>query len=530
MSLVGSALRKYQVVEQLGQGGMAVVYKGYHPDLQRTVALKVLKHELAADDEFVKRFHREAQTAAQLKHVNIVTIYDVDQEGGTHYIVMEFLPGRTLQQEIGQRGAPRLEKSVEIIRALADALDYAHQHKLVHRDVKPSNVMIAPDGRVTLMDFGIVKAAAGLNLTGEGVRIGTPEYMSPEQASGRQVDYRSDIYSLGVVLYELLVGRVPFQATSSHKVLQSHVQLDPTPPSQLVPDLPRGVEKVILRAMAKRPSKRFGSAGQLAAALEQAALPKPAGELARSGESRLKLLANDGRAYPLAGIVGLGRASDNQVQIPDTLISRYHAQIRSQGARCQIVDLGSRNRTFINNQPLAPNHPYTLRPGDQVRLGPKFVSVVAVDTTSERPGPAGARAFPLSGLWRRLRANPRSCALALLGGGIVLVLLVIAAAALQLTGRTEDGRQQASDGPASSSPGTATGNLAELVVINDTDYSLELEIGDRPWSLRAGQRRTIHFPAGEYDYTVTLESGAVTHSRGAWQPGLNPDLYLAARE
>jgi serine/threonine protein kinase len=538
LSLVGSELGRYQVLEEVGRGGMAVVYKGYYPALRRTVALKVLKPELAADPEFVERFRHEAQSAAGLNQPNIAIVYDVEQVEDTYFIVMQFLPGRTLQQEIRDHGAPPLARTVEIVRALADAVDHAHRHKLIHRDVKPNNVMIGPDGQVTLMDFGIVKAAAGSSHTQEGVRIGTPEYMSPEQAQAGKVDHRSDIYSLGVVLYEMLVGRVPFQSTSSHTVLQSHVHQPPPPPSQFVRDLPPSVEKVVLRALAKEPRKRFQTAGQMAAALEQAALPRQE-EQAPSRESRLKLVTPDGHEFPLMGLVGLGRSSDNQVRVPDLQISRHHAQIRCQGTRCQIADLGSANKTFLNDQPLRPSVAYPLRPGDRVRLGPKITFVVEVDTVVEPPEePAARRPNWLRGLW----GNRRARALALLSGGIALVLIVLCLATLSLGGGLPFGapwnasRRDTATPPTAGAPSggslraTTTHEMAVLAVVNDTGQDLELEIGEYRWELRAGQRQSVRFPPGEYTYRITLDNGDSSSFRGTWQPGDNGELLLVPLE
>jgi serine/threonine protein kinase len=515
LSLVGSTLGKYQVLEELGQGGMAEVYKGYHPDLQRTVALKVLSQELVADQDFVKRFMHEARTAAQLKHANIVTVFDVDHDQDTYYIVMEFLPGRTLQEEIHHCGALPLGRIVEIMRALAGALDYAHQRELTHRDIKPSNVMIGPEGQITLMDFGIVKAAAGIQLTREGMRIGTPEYMSPEQARGQKVDRRSDIYSLGVVLYEMLVGQAPFRATSAHEVLKKHVQEEPPPPSRFIPDLPQGVEKVVLRALAKQPGKRFQTAGQLAAALEQAVLPIPKDAEARPRQTKLKLVASDGSEFHLTGVVGLGRSPDNQVQIPDAKISRHHAQIRCEGARCQIIDLGSVNGTFVNDDLLHPNVPRFLQPGDRVSLGAGLPFIVKVGTAIE-PIEVPDRHISLGTTLREIVwKDRRRRTILLLSSGIGLILAILCLTMLLFA-----------MGGGASGPSPVSAEEAVLTVLNATGEGLELEMGEHSWHLRVGQRRTIRFPAGEYDYTITLDSGKKTYGHDVWQPGNNGELQL----
>jgi serine/threonine-protein kinase len=272
-NLIGKTLGQYQIIELAGKGGMATVYKAFQPSLNRYIALKVLPDYLANDEQFVQRFEQEARAAAALRHPNIMVVYDVGQEGNTHYIAAEYLEGATLSQVLAQsRGPLPLPRIVNLLNQLASALDFAHQRGLVHRDIKPSNVFIGPDDHVTLMDFGIVKAlTSGQQVTRTGMMVGTPEYMSPEQAEAKSVDQRSDIYSLGVVLYQLLTGRVPFQADSPTAVLLAHVTQPPRPPSQINPAIPPSVEAVVIRALAKNPIERFGSAGELARALVQAA-------------------------------------------------------------------------------------------------------------------------------------------------------------------------------------------------------------------------------------------------------------------
>ena len=269
--LIGKTLGQYQIVELAGQGGMATVYKAYQPSLHRYVALKVLPEYLAHDQEFVRRFKQEATAAAALRHPNILVIYDIGEADNLHYIAAEFLEGQTLDQAIKQGGALPLPRIVSFVNQLASALDTAHQHGMVHRDIKPSNVFLGSRDHVTLMDFGIVKAMSATRLTRTGMLVGTPEYMSPEQAEGQSLDWRSDLYSLGVVVYEMLTGQAPFAAPTPNAVLYAHVNKPPTPPSQLNTAIPKPVEQVVLRALAKRPEDRFQSVAEFAAALEQAA-------------------------------------------------------------------------------------------------------------------------------------------------------------------------------------------------------------------------------------------------------------------
>jgi serine/threonine-protein kinase len=269
LNLVGKTLGSYQILEELGRGGMGIVYRAYQPSLNRYVALKVLPPALAYDRELVERFVREARSAARLRHPNIVVIFDVGQQGGLYYIVMELIEGLTLSQLIQQQGALPLARTVNIVQQVGNALDFAHQSGFVHRDVKPANIFVGAKDHVTLTDFGIAKAAAGTSLTRTGALMGTPEYMAPEQASGQPVTAAVDQYALGIVTYQMLSGKVPFHAESPHAVLYQHVQQPPPPlPARL--GLPPGVGDVLERALAKEPQQRFSSTGAFAAALAQA--------------------------------------------------------------------------------------------------------------------------------------------------------------------------------------------------------------------------------------------------------------------
>ncbi len=268
--LIGSQLGKYQIQASLGKGGMGMVYMGYDPQLDRKVAIKVLAPHLVWEEGFVERFLREARAAARIKHPNIVTVYDVGQEQEHFYFVMEYIEGQSLGQLIRQRGALPIEDLLSILHPLADALDYAHQHGLVHRDIKPGNIMIGEGLRVTLTDFGIARAAEETRLTTTGTLMGTPEYMSPEQAWGEEVGYQTDLYSLAVVAYEMLSGRVPFSGTTPHAVLYKQIHEPPPPVRQSRPELPVGVEAVLSRALDKTPAERYSTTNAFVEELEAA--------------------------------------------------------------------------------------------------------------------------------------------------------------------------------------------------------------------------------------------------------------------
>ena len=267
--LIGSTLGQYRIVEEIGRGGMAVVYRAYQASLERHVAIKVLPPQFAFDSTFINRFLQEARAAAGLKHHNVVRIYDVGEEGGIYYIVMEEVHGEPLNVYQQKLGALSSEQILKIIAQIASALDFAHAKGIVHRDIKPSNIIVGPDGHAVLTDFGIAKAASGTGLTRTGMIVGTPEYMSPEQALGKGVDHRTDIYSLGVICYELLSGRTPFKGETL-AVMHAHAYETPPSLQTLNPQVNQEVERVIEQVLAKNPDDRFPSAGEFAVALAAA--------------------------------------------------------------------------------------------------------------------------------------------------------------------------------------------------------------------------------------------------------------------
>jgi eukaryotic-like serine/threonine-protein kinase len=259
---------RYRIVRKLGAGGMANVYLAEDQELGRRVAIKILNDRHANDDQFVERFRREAKNAAALSHPNIVSIYDRGEAEGTYYIAMEYLDGRSLKELIVGHGPAPVNVAVEYARQILAALRFAHRHGIVHRDIKPHNVLVDGEGRVKVTDFGIARAGAS-QMTEAGSIVGTAQYLSPEQARGGVVDQRSDLYSLGVVLYELLTGEPPFEGDTPVEIAMKHLSAVPEPPSARRPDLPPDLDKVVMRALAKDPADRYQSADEMEADLER---------------------------------------------------------------------------------------------------------------------------------------------------------------------------------------------------------------------------------------------------------------------
>lgn len=266
-SIIGKNIGKYRIVEHLGSGGMAEVYKAHQPSLDRYVAIKLMHPFLAQDAEFRGRFEREAKAVAALRHSNIIQVHDFDIEGGQYYMVMEFIDGPTLRRRIediyGHGRRLPIPEVIRIIKDVGSALAYAHKRGMVHRDVKPANVMMDSSDRVVLTDFGIAKILAGPQYTASGAMVGTPAYMAPEIGLGKPGDGRSDIYALGVMLYQLLTGRVPYDADTPVAVMMKHVN-EPLPmPRSINPEIPEGLERIILKAMAKNPADRYQTVDEM---------------------------------------------------------------------------------------------------------------------------------------------------------------------------------------------------------------------------------------------------------------------------
>ena len=279
MNLEGKLLgNRYEIIEKIGNGGMATAYKATDKVLKRNVAVKILRDEFTTDDEFIKRFEVEAQSAARLTHPNIVSIYDVGVDGNLYYIVMELIQGKTLKEIIVKEKGPLPWKwSINVSIQIASALEMAHRNNIIHRDIKPHNIIITEDGVAKVTDFGIAKAVSNSTITAFGTTIGSVHYFSPEHARGGFTDAKSDLYSLGVVMYEMVTGRVPFDADTPVSVALKHMQEEPVEPIELNPNLPIAVNKIIMRALQKDTTLRYQTASEMLVDLKKS-LKDPEGD------------------------------------------------------------------------------------------------------------------------------------------------------------------------------------------------------------------------------------------------------------
>ncbi|WP_409341069.1 Stk1 family PASTA domain-containing Ser/Thr kinase [Paenibacillus sp. MBLB4367] len=265
---------RYELLDRVGGGGMAIVYKGHDLLLNRNVAVKILRQQYVHDEEFIRRFRREAQSAASLSHPNVVSIYDVGQEEDIHYIVMEYIEGMTLNDLIKEKAPLQVEEAIHIATQISDALDHAHTNQIIHRDIKPHNILIGKNGRVKVTDFGIARAATSSTITQTGSVIGSVHYFSPEHAKGIAAGAKSDLYSLGIVLYQMLTGKLPFLGESPISVALKHLQENVEEPRKVNPLIPQSVENIILKAMRKNPDERYQSAKEMMSDLETCMQPE----------------------------------------------------------------------------------------------------------------------------------------------------------------------------------------------------------------------------------------------------------------
>jgi serine/threonine protein kinase len=442
---IGQTFGNYRIVAELGTGGMGHVYRAQHLHLDREVAIKLLHPHLAADAGFRARFQREARSVSLLDHPNIVRLYDYGEQGQTLYLIMELLTDGSLRTMLRAREtavADSLGTALDLVRQAADALAYAHDRGMVHRDIKPDNLLLKLETHtgglqqttLKVADFGLAHLAEEATLTASGMTMGTPAYMSPEQCQGLHVDARSDIYALGVVLYELVAGRVPFATRSLSDAIYNHVYVAPPPPRSLRPDLPEEVEAIILRCLAKRPEDRYATMHDLAADLRSAgdrfaladvplsllggAQPEASeGEPTPTGTTpsappvsappmtptggvqipRLYVLGPDNAVQQVVDLTGngltLGRLDDNDVVLNEPGVSRHHLLIDWNGSEATVTDLGSSNGTLLGGVRLPPQVPRIWNVTDELRIGPlqlrlaRPVSRAALeaDTAPDRP-------------------------------------------------------------------------------------------------------------------------------------------------
>ncbi len=390
----GKTIGSYQIAEEIGQGGMAVVCRAYQPQLERWVAIKILQATGASGTEFLARFRREARAIAALRHPNILTVYDYGEERGIAYIVMEYVSGGTLKAYM--TGQPMEWPDVAtLVLPIGRALAYAHSQGIVHRDVKPANVLLPRPNWPLLADFGLVKLVGHQRgITRPGVSIGTPAYFSPEQASGEDVDHRSDIYGLGIVLYELLTGRLPFDAGSPIEMMLRRLREPPIPPRRINPRITPQLEAIILRALTRDPAARHptmealandlslvpGATGRVSPS-QPAALPSATtrlGTLSPTAGPHLVVTGTGAMLHlPRQGEVLIGRADPQVTPQPDVDlgphggsqagVSRRHARLLYCPEGWLLEDLHSTNGTFLNEKPVSPGQPVYVRTGDIIR-------------------------------------------------------------------------------------------------------------------------------------------------------------------
>jgi serine/threonine protein kinase/formylglycine-generating enzyme required for sulfatase activity len=448
-SLIGKTLGSYRIETLLGEGGMGAVYRATDMDLQRAVALKVMHAHYASQAQFRQRFIQEARSAASLNHANIVSIYHFSPPDGPLYIAMEYVPGGTLNdylrraQQKGQR--LDLHEALPLMAQVADALDYAHRLGIVHRDIKPSNILLRqleqpdregdPPLRAQITDFGLAKLRYGGVETQTGAFMGTLAYMSPEQCLGKELDGRSDEYALGVILYQLATGRLPFEIETPTEAVAKHVYETPPAPRQVNPGLLPALEEILLKALAKSPDERFATPGELAQALRRITSQVSQEDLTRasptkgdlslvtemesakaergpsildefptepvSAQVRIQILAPDHTTRTIemtASSLTIGRDPDNDLVLKDGKVSRRHARIERTSQGYQVTDLNSSNGTFLANAPLLPGVPETWHPNVPVRIGDHWLRwLPAEQTLADAGGRQGAEAAATAG-------------------------------------------------------------------------------------------------------------------------------------
>ena len=303
MAMIGTTISHYRILEKLGEGGMGVVYKAQDTKLNRTVALKFLPAQVSGSDQDKARFLQEAQAAAGLNHPNICTIHGIEEADGKHFIVMEFVDGQTLQEK---KSSLSMKQALEIGIQIADGLAAAHEKGIVHRDIKPENIMIRKDGIAQVMDFGLAKLRGASRLTKEGSTVGTAGYMSPEQVQGQETDHRADIFSLGVLLYEMLTGQLPFKGVHETAIAYEIVNVDSPPMSSIKPEIPPELDAIVMECLEKDPNDRTQSAKQVAVDLKRYKRESSKSRLSRTMPARTFEAAPSGR-IPVSSLPSVQR-------------------------------------------------------------------------------------------------------------------------------------------------------------------------------------------------------------------------------
>ncbi|MBN1487024.1 MAG: protein kinase [Anaerolineae bacterium] len=395
----GRVVGGYQLAEEIGHGSAAVVYRAYQPQLERWVAVKILEVSTSGGQNFLQRFRREARAIAALRHPNISTIYDYGEDQGIAYIVMEYVPGGPLLTPTKGGELMLYKEALGIVIPVAEALSYAHSQGIIHRDVKPANILMARPDWPLLSDFGLAKVIGSQKkLTQPGSILGTAVYLSPEQVAGKEVDYRTDIYSLAILLYEMVTGRFPFKGNSAAETMLLRMYEQPTPPRQVNPNIPSSLEVVMLRALERDPDARYATMDIFISDLKRAGqgtsnkLTPPAvtetvqmittrlggGGQAISGPQLFIATSGIALPIPMGDEVVIGRRDPMLPKSPDldlepygggsAGVSRYHARLLHRPEGWFLEDLQSTNGTYVNEVRLVQQRPVRLRSGDMVRF------------------------------------------------------------------------------------------------------------------------------------------------------------------
>lgn len=389
--IIGENVGPYKIMEEVGHGGMATVYKAHHASLDRYVAIKVMDAAMSSEHDFIERFRREARVIARLDNPHIVPVYDFDELNGQPYLVLKFIDGLTLGQRMKSSPLSMLEV-LELVTAVGSGLQYAHNQRILHRDIKPSNVLVAKEGSIYLTDFGLARMVEGnSSLTGDTI-VGTPHYISPEQAlNAEKLDERTDIYSFGVMIYEMVTGRVPFDADTAFSIIEDHIYTPPPPPSTIRPELSLEVEDVILKALAKKSTDRYENVSDMVKAFKQAWIASSDSKTASSSTLDSipeipSFFAENGRSFPLnseKSVIGRNSSTKNIMNEIDLtnldikkIISRRHAMVQRKDDRFLLYDLNSRNGTFVNGERISSREPHALKPGDVVEFGSGGVRLI----------------------------------------------------------------------------------------------------------------------------------------------------------